>query len=83
MRLVLFADFDLMAPQLSKIGFAIKELGFYILLALMGLAILMVFYLVLYTLSNRVNPSAFLQKVKDTLRLAFSTASSAAVCLCP
>ena len=80
MRLVPYAVFGLMAALLSKTGFAIFQgLGFYILVVIMGLGILMVFYLVLYTLVKRENPITFVQNIKDALLLAFSTASSAAV----
>lgn len=80
MRLVPYAVFGLMAALLSKTGFAIfKGLGFYMLLVIAGLALLMTFYMVLYFVLTRENPFVFLQKIKDALLLAFSTASSAAV----
>ncbi|MEK6153952.1 dicarboxylate/amino acid:cation symporter [Flavobacteriaceae bacterium 3-367] len=80
MRLVPYAVFGLMAALLSKTGFAILTgLGYYILVVILGLMILMGFYLLLYFLFKRENPFTFLLQIKDAQLLAFSTASSAAV----
>ncbi len=80
MRLVPFAVFGLMASLLSTTGMAIfMGLGYYILIVVLGLGILMVFYLLLYFLLMRKNPFNFLYQIKDAQLLAFSTASSAAV----
>ncbi len=80
MRLVPFAVFGLMASLLSTTGVQVfLGLGYYMLVVLMGLFVLMIFYCLLYFFIVRKNPFTFLGKIKDPLLLAFSTASSAAV----
>ncbi|MGR3810327.1 dicarboxylate/amino acid:cation symporter [Jiulongibacter sp. NS-SX5] len=80
MQIVPFAVFGLMAALLSKTGFSIIiGLGYYILVVLVGLLILTIFYLIVYSAVKRESPFKFLAKIKDAQLLAFSTASSAAV----
>lgn len=80
MRLVPFAVFGLMAALLAKTGIGIfKGLGYYMLVVILGLLLLMVFYLILYAVINKENPFRFLKQIKEAQLLAFSTASSAAV----
>lgn len=80
MCLIPYAVFGLIASLLATTGFDIFiGLGYYILVVFIGLLTLMVFYMLLYFFFVRENPLRFLQKIKDPLLLAFSTASSAAV----
>jgi Na+/H+-dicarboxylate symporter len=80
MRLVPYAVFGLMAALLSKIGIEIfLGLGYYMLVVILGLIILMVFYLILVFVFTRKSPFSFLKLIREPQLLAFSTASSAAV----
>jgi len=80
MLLVPYAVFGLMAALLSRTGIDIfLGLGYYILVVLSGLMVLMIFYLVLVLLIAKKNPFAFLRAIREPQLLAFSTASSAAV----
>lgn len=80
MRLVPYAVFGLMASLVSTTGAEVfLGLGYYMLVVLTGLAVLLSFYFLIYFLFTRSNPFKFIGKIKDPLLLAFSTASSAAV----
>lgn len=80
MRLVPFAVFGLIAALVATTGIDIfKGLGYYILIVIMGLVLLLVFYLLIYFIVIRKNPLSFLNTIKEAQLLAFSTASSAAV----
>jgi Na+/H+-dicarboxylate symporter len=80
MILVPYAVFGLMAALLSRTGIDIfLGLGYYIGVVIMGLAILMVFYLLIVFLFAKKSPISFLKAIKEPQLLAFSTASSAAV----
>ncbi|MEO1254322.1 MAG: dicarboxylate/amino acid:cation symporter, partial [Bacteroidota bacterium] len=80
MRLVPYAVFGLMAALVASTGTSVfLGLGYYTVLVLVGLLILMCFYLLLYALIVKKNPLEFLKTIRDPLLLAFSTASSAAV----
>jgi len=80
MRLAPLAVFGLMAQLTTKIGLnAILGMGVYVSCVLLGLLILICFYLLLMYLVIRQPPFHFLSKVRDVLLLAFSTSSSAAV----
>ncbi|MCW8935609.1 MAG: dicarboxylate/amino acid:cation symporter [Gammaproteobacteria bacterium] len=80
MRLAPLAVFGLMAQLTTKIGLnAILGMGVYVGTVLLGLLILMSFYLVLIFPLTREQPFHFLHSTKDVLLLAFSTSSSAAV----
>lgn len=80
MRLVPYAVFGLMAALLSRTGIGVlMGLGYYMLVVLAGLAMLLVFYLIVIAVLGRTNPFKFLGKIKEPQLLAFSTASSAAV----
>ncbi len=80
MRLVPFAVFGLMAALLSSTGMSIfMGLGYYMLVVILGLGLLMVFYMLVYLVVMRENPLVFIKRIRDPLLLAFSTASSAAV----
>tara|TARA_R110000744_G_scaffold220928_2_gene339936 strand:- start:1064 stop:2428 length:1365 start_codon:yes stop_codon:yes gene_type:complete len=80
MLLVPIAVFGLMAQLTSSVGLnSLTGLGFYVLVVLIGLLILVGIYLVLIGLLGRSNPFKFLRKITDVQLLAFSTTSSAAV----
>lgn len=80
MKLAPYAVFGLMAQLTSKIGLgAILGLGFYVLTVLVGLAIMMVIYLIMIRALTGQSPLSFLRDTRDVLLLAFSTSSSAAV----
>ncbi len=80
MRLVPYAVFGLMAALLSRTGAEIfLGLGYYIAVVILGLFILMVFYLAMVFLITKKSPLAFMRSIKEPQLLAFSTASSAAV----
>ncbi|MDA0791591.1 MAG: dicarboxylate/amino acid:cation symporter, partial [Proteobacteria bacterium] len=80
MRLAPYAVFGLMAQLTSKIGLgAILGLGFYVITVVVGLALMMVVYLIMLRLLVSVRPFKFLSDTRDVLLLAFSTSSSAAV----
>ncbi len=80
MLLIPYAVFGLMAALLSKIGLEIfLGLGYYILVVILGLFVLIIFYLILVRFLGKQNPFTFLKAVREPQLLAFSTASSAAV----
>ncbi|RAJ15357.1 dicarboxylate/amino acid:cation symporter [Arenibacter echinorum] len=80
MRLVPYAVFGLMAALLSRIGLEIfLGLGFYMGVVILGLILLMVFYLILVFAVAQKNPFKFFNLIREPQLLAFSTASSAAV----
>ncbi len=80
MLLVPIAVFGLMAQLTSSVGLnSLAGLGFYVLVVLIGLLILVGIYLVLVSILGRSNPFKFLRKITDVQLLAFSTTSSAAV----
>lgn len=80
MRLVPYAVFGLIAALLSKIGIEIfLGLGYYILVVIIGLILLLVFYLILVFAFTGRKPMKFLRLIREPQLLAFSTASSAAV----
>jgi len=80
MRLAPIAVFGLMAQLTTKIGLnAILGMSIYVVTVWIGLAILMLMYLLLVFVIARVSPLAFVRSTRDVLLLAFSTSSSAAV----
>lgn len=80
MMLVPYAVFGLMAALLSKIGIEIfLGLGYYMLVVILGLILLMICYLILIAVFTQKNPFKFLNLIREPQLLAFSTASSAAV----
>lgn len=80
MAMVPFAVFGLMAALLSRTGVGIfLGLGYYMGVVVIGLLLLMVFYLVMvFTIAKR-SPFEFMRAIREPQLLAFSTASSAAV----
>lgn len=80
MILVPYAVFGLIAALLSRTGFEVLVgLGYYVVVLIIGLAILMVCYMLIVALLAKKNPFKFLKEIKEPQLLAFSTASSAAV----
>ena len=80
MLLVPYAVFGLIAALLSRTGIEIFiGLGYYMAVVILGLIVLMVFYLILVSAVTKKNPFTFLKAIKEPQLLAFSTASSAAV----
>lgn len=80
MTLVPYAVFGLMAALLSRIGLEIfLGLGYYIAVVVLGLLLLIVFYLILVFGFTGMGALRFLTLIKEPQLLAFSTASSAAV----
>ncbi|MDZ7846521.1 MAG: dicarboxylate/amino acid:cation symporter [Owenweeksia sp.] len=80
MKLVPLAVFGLMAQLTSSVGLSsLTGLGYYVLVVLAGLALLVGIYLLLVSLLGKSNPIHFLRKIRDVQLLAFSTTSSAAV----
>lgn len=80
MMLVPYAVFGLMAALISRIGVEIfLGLGYYMLVVVIGLLILLTFYLLLVLFVAKKNPLTFLRLIREPQLLAFSTASSAAV----
>ena len=80
MMLVPYAVFGLIAALLSRTGIDIfLGLGYYMVVVISGLFILMIFYLVLVVVVAQISPLKFLGAIKEPQLLAFSTASSAAV----
>jgi Na+/H+-dicarboxylate symporter len=80
MMLVPYAVFGLMAALLSRTGIEVfLGLGYYMAVVILGLIILMSFYLMLVFVVGKQNPFKFLRAIKEPQLLAFSTASSAAV----
>ena len=74
------AVFGLMAQLTSSVGLnSLTSLGFYVLVVLMGLLILLGIYMMLVSILGQSNPFKFLRKITDVQLLAFSTTSSAAV----
>jgi Na+/H+-dicarboxylate symporter len=80
MRLAPYAVFGLMAQLTTKIGLdALLGMGMYVGTVLIGLGILLGFYLTVVFLIGRMKPREFLTHAREVMLLAFSTSSSAAV----
>ena len=80
MKLVPLAVFGLMAQLSSSIGVSsLTGIGLYFAVVLLGLFILLCFYLLIVGVVGKTNPFDFLKKIRDVQLLAFSTTSSAAV----
>ena len=80
MKLAPIAVFALICTITMRIGFgAIFGMAAYIGTVLLGLVVLLIFYLVLVSLLGKVSPIRFLRNIREAQLLAFSTSSSAAV----
>lgn len=80
MWLAPIAVFGLMARLTSQVGIkALIGMSHYVATVLIGLLILLLFYLAMVYLFTRQAPIQFLKATRELLLLAFSTSSSAAV----
>jgi Na+/H+-dicarboxylate symporter len=80
MALAPLAVFGLLAQISVQLGFdALLGMSVYVGTVLLGLFVLLVFYLVVVTILARRNPLKFLGKIRGVQLLSFSTSSSAAV----
>jgi Na+/H+-dicarboxylate symporter len=80
MKLAPLAVFGLTAGLLVKIGFdALLGVGVYLITVVLGLSLVLLFYLLLVKFVVKMNPFEFLRKIRDVQLLAFSTSSSASV----
>lgn len=80
MLLVPVAVFGLMAQLISSVGLnSLAGLGYYVLVVLLGLGLLVIIYLLIVSFVGKINPLQFLTTIRDAQLLAFSTTSSAAV----
>lgn len=80
MWLAPIAVFGLMARLTSQVGLsALIGMSHYVATVVIGLLLLLIFYLVLLFISVQQNPIHFLKNTRELLLLAFSTSSSAAV----
>jgi Na+/H+-dicarboxylate symporter len=80
MLLVPYAVFGMIAALMATLGTKVLfGLGYYMLVVIGGLFILLLFYLFVVGTLGKQNPLDFLKAVKDPQLLAFATASSAAV----
>lgn len=80
MLLVPVAVFGLMAQLTSSVGLnSLAGLGYYVLVVLLGLGLLVIIYLLIVSFVGKINPLQFLTTIRDAQLLAFSTTSSAAV----
>lgn len=80
MYLAPIAVFGLIAQITIKIGLEVLlGMGVYVGTVILGLLILMIVYIIIYTFTTRKSPRAFLAAIREVQLLAFSTSSSAAV----
>lgn len=80
MKLAPYAVFGLLCNITIKIGFdAISSMSMYVLTVILGLLLLLCFYLLIVYFVAKINPFDFLSKIREVQLLAFSTSSSAAV----
>ena len=80
MRLAPYAVFGFIAQITMQTGLdALAGIGLYTVTVLTGLAVLLLFYLLIIMVVGRRNPLVFLQAVRQAQLLAFSTNSSVAV----
>jgi len=79
MILVPVAVFGFTARAITQFGFdVLLGMGVYILTVLIGLGIMMLFYLTIIFFTTGMSPTKYLSKIKNAQLLAFSTSSSAA-----
>ena len=79
MILVPVAVFGFTARAITQFGFdVLLGMGVYILTVLIGLGLMMLFYLLIIFFTTGMRPRKYLSKIKDAQLLAFSTSSSAA-----
>ena len=80
MKLAPYAVFGLICSITIKIGFdAISSMLMYVFTVILGLFLVLCFYLSIVYLVSKMKPMEFLEKIKEVQLMAFSTSSSAAV----
>lgn len=80
MKLAPYAVFGLLCNITIKIGFdAISSMSMYVLTVILGLLLLLCFYLTIVYFVANIKPLVFLSKIREVQLMAFSTSSSAAV----
>ncbi|WP_121627668.1 dicarboxylate/amino acid:cation symporter [Poseidonibacter antarcticus] len=80
MMLAPYAVFGLLCNITIKIGFdAISSMSMYVFTVLLGLGILLCFYLIIVYFTSKIKPFDFLRRIREVQLMAFSTSSSAAV----
>ena len=80
MKLAPIAVFGLICAITMRVGFdALKGMAAYMGTVLLGLLLLLVFYMLMVFLVARMSPVRFLSGIREVQLLAFSTSSSAAV----
>ncbi len=80
MKLAPYAVFGLLCNITIKIGFdAISSMSMYVLTVILGLLLLLCFYLTIVYFVTNIKPLDFLSKIREVQLMAFSTSSSAAV----
>jgi proton glutamate symport protein len=80
MKLAPYAVFGLLCNITIKIGFdAISSMSMYVLTVILGLLLLVCFYLILVYFFANIKPLDFLSRIREVQLMAFSTSSSAAV----
>lgn len=80
MYLAPLAVFGLTTKMVSSVGLkALAGLGAYVITVLIGLLLVLMFYLIIVVLIGKKNPFHFLKSIINVQLLAFSTSSSAAV----
>lgn len=80
MKIAPYAVFGLLCSITIKIGFdAISSMSMYVFTVILGLLLLLCFYLLIVYLSSKIKPLDFLKRVREVQLMAFSTSSSAAV----
>ena len=80
MKIAPYAVFGLLANITIKIGFdAISSMSVYMLTVILGLLVLLCFYLLIVYFTAKISPLEFLSHIKEVQLMAFSTSSSAAV----
>lgn len=80
MKLVPIAVFGLIAQLTASVGInSITSISYYIAVVLIGLTILLLFYLIIVQVFGGGNGLRFFHSIRDAQLLAFSTTSSAAV----
>jgi len=80
MKIAPYAVFGLLCSITIKIGFdAISSMSMYVFTVILGLLLLLCFYLIIVYLSSKIKPLDFLKKIREVQLMAFSTSSSAAV----
>ncbi len=80
MNLAPLAVFGLTAGLLVQVGIdALLGVGVYLITVILGLGLVLIFYLLLVKFVAKMGPLEFLRKIRDVQLLAFSTSSSASV----